>query len=103
MNITYTCPVCGTVQTADLSPGEPSEVPECSNAACTLDPAWGPISLAMMKTAVGTVIDGHPNATNAALAKFILRLLNKVRKMPACIDLGAAAMWQTYSTKIARR
>ena len=103
MNITYTCPSCGTTQIAVAAPGEVSAVPECSNPACTADPAWGAISLQMMKQAIGTVIDGHPTGTNAALAKFVIRLLGKVRQVPATTDADAASVWQDVLSKLAAR
>jgi hypothetical protein len=104
MNVAYTCPTCGTVQTATgLPTGDGVQVPECSNPACNADPAWGPISLPMMKAAVQTNMDGHPTGTNAALAKFCIRLLNKARPMAAAADADSVLVWQAVLDKLAAR
>ncbi|NLE21350.1 MAG: hypothetical protein GX624_01005 [Actinobacteria bacterium] len=103
MNITYTCPTCGTVQQAMASPGEGAEVPECSNPACTSEPAWGPVTLTMMKQAVVTVAQTHPQNTAAYTAGFILRLLGRVRKVPAVSDPESVDAWAAALDALARR
>lgn len=103
MNITYRCPDCGTEQAATAAPGEVPAVPECSNPACTGDPAWGAVSLPMMKRAVQTVFDGHPTGTPAATAKFVLRLLGRARQVPATAEPDAVAVWQATLDKLAAR
>jgi hypothetical protein len=103
VNITYTCPVCSTAQQATASPGEGAEVPECSNPACISEPAWGPVTLTMMKQAVVTVAQTHPQNTAVYTAGFILRLLSRVRKVPAVSDLESVDAWAAALDALARR
>jgi hypothetical protein len=103
VNITYACPVCGTAQTATAATGAGVEVPECSNPACSVEPAWGAISLTMMKQAVSTNMAGHPTNTAGALARFILRLLNRARKVPATTDPDDVAVWTEILDQLASR
>jgi hypothetical protein len=103
MNIEFTCPACGTKQQAILPEGEGMSVPECPNPACNAEPAWGPITLTMMKDAVLTVAQTHPTGTALYTAGFILRLLNRVRRMPAGGEPEAAAVWAAALDQLARR
>jgi hypothetical protein len=103
MNITYTCPSCGTQQTGVAETGVGAEVPECSNPACTAQPAWGAITLDMMRSAVVTVAQTHPTGTAAFTAAFILRLLSRVRKVPAVTDPASVTVWQQQLDALARR
>jgi hypothetical protein len=104
MDVEYTCPTCGTVQTVPGVPtGDGLMVPECSNPACAADPAWGPISLEMMKGAIQTNMAGHPTGTTGALAKFVIRLLGKARPMSGAADADAVAAWQDILDKLAAR
>jgi hypothetical protein len=104
MNVQYTCPTCGTVQSLSGIPtGGGVQVPECSNPACNADPVWGPISLTMMKDAIQTNMDGHPTGTTGALAKFVIRLLNKARPMAATADADSVTAWQDVLAKLAAR
>ena len=57
----------------------------------------------MMKAAVQTNMDGHPTGTNAALAKFVIRLLNKARPMAAAADADSVPLWQGVLDKLAAR
>ena len=103
MNITYTCPVCGTAQTASAATGAGVEVPECGNPACSAEPAWGAVTLTMMKQAVSTNMAGHPTNTAGALARFILRLLSRARKVPATADPDDVAVWTEVLDELASR
>jgi hypothetical protein len=104
MNVQYTCPTCGTTQALPSIPtGDGLTVPECSNPACSADPAWGPISLTMIKNAIQTNMDGHPTGTTGALAKFVIRLLGKARPMTGSADADSVAVWQGILDKLAAR
>jgi hypothetical protein len=103
VNIEFTCPACDTRQQVTLSEGEGMTVPECSNPACDAEPAWGPITLTMMKDAVLTVAATHPSGTALYTAGFVLRLLNRVRRMPAGGEPEAASGWAAALDALARR
>ena len=103
MNITHTCPVCGTEQTASAATGAGIEVPECGNPACTAEPTWGAVTLTMMKQAVSTNMAGRPTNTAGALARFILRLLGRARKIPATTDPDDVAVWTEVLDELASR
>lgn len=103
MNVEYTCPVCGTRQQTVGETGEGVEVPECSNPACTAEPVWGAITVSMMRDAVVKVAQTHPQQTATWTAVFILRLLSRVRKVPAVSDPDSVAVWTDALNKLASR
>jgi hypothetical protein len=103
MNVEYTCPVYGTTQQTVGETGEGVEVPECPNPACTAEPAWGAITVSMMKQAVVTVAQTHPQNTATHTAAFILRLLGRVRKVPAVSDPDSVVVWTDALNKLASR
>lgn len=104
MNVEYTCPACGGVQTVSgARAGEALQVPECANPACTAEPQWGAVSLTMLRGAVATVAQTHPNNPDRWTAMFILRLLKQVRPVKDITDPDAAANWQQQLDTLARR
>lgn len=103
MNIEYTCPACGTKQATSAAVGDGVEVPECPNPACTAQPQWGAVTVAMLQQAVVTVAQTHPAQTAMWTAVFIMRLLFRVRRVPAVSDPDAQAVWQQALDVLARR
>jgi hypothetical protein len=103
VNIQYTCPACATKQTTIAEVGDGVEVPECANPACTAQPQWGAITVPMLQQAVIAVAQTHATQTAMWTAVFIMRLLFRVRRVPAVTDPDAQAVWQQTLDVLARR